>query len=132
MSRSSDKFCLQWNSFRENTSSTFAQLREDKNFTDVTLVCEDGQQVKAHKFVLASSSSFFNALLKKNIHPHPLIYMRGLRLEDILAMMDFIYSTLWGPHNHRVSQQMFINKSHNQNQIQTLRVRFQKYLLMHQ
>ena len=27
-------------------------LREDKEFTDVTLACEDGQQVEAHKVVL--------------------------------------------------------------------------------
>ena len=40
--------CLQWNDFGENVSSAFGDLREDKEFTDVTLACEDGQQVEVH------------------------------------------------------------------------------------
>ena len=91
MPRSSDKFCLQWNSFRENTSSTFGELREDKDFTDVTLACEDGHQVETHKVVLISASPFFLNLLKRNKHPHPLVYMKGISSEDLMAMIDFLY-----------------------------------------
>ena len=79
MMGSVEKLCLQWNDFKENITSSFRDLREDREFTDVTLACEDGQQVEAHKLVLVSSSPFFMELLKKNKHPHPLIYMRGLR-----------------------------------------------------
>ena len=86
-----EKLCLQWNDFKENISSSFRELREDSEFTDVTLACEDGQQIEAHKVVLASSSPFFMELLKKTKHPHPLIYMRGLRSEDLVAIMDFLY-----------------------------------------
>ena len=50
----SEKLCLQWNEFKQNISASFQDLREDKDFNDVTLVCEDGQQVEAHKVVLAS------------------------------------------------------------------------------
>ena len=70
----SEKLCLQWNDFQENITSTFKELREDTELTDVTLACEDGQQIETHKVVLASSSPFFMELLKKNEHPHPLIY----------------------------------------------------------
>jgi len=51
MQKSGEKLCLQWNEFNENTSSAFRDLRDDKEFTDVTLACEDGQQVEAHKVV---------------------------------------------------------------------------------
>ena len=91
MMDTSEKLCIQWNDFKENTFSTFRELREDREFTDVTLACEDGQQIEAHKVVLVSSSPFFMELLKKNRHPHPLIYMRGLRSEDLMAIMDFLY-----------------------------------------
>ena len=86
-----EKLCLQWNEFKENISSSLRELREDREFADVTLACEDGQQIEAHKVVLASSSPFFMELLKKTKHPHPLIYMRGLRSEDLVAIMDFLY-----------------------------------------
>ena len=31
------------------------------------------------------------SLLKRNKHPHPLIYMRGLKSEDLSTMIDFLY-----------------------------------------
>merc|ERR1711934_691880 len=92
MPQSSDeKLCLQWNDFQTNLTSAFRDLREDKEFTDVTLACEDGQQVEVHKVVLVSSSPFFRNLLQKHKHPHPLIYMRGLKSKDLVAMINFLY-----------------------------------------
>ena len=57
----------------------------------MTLACEDGKQVEAHKVVLASSSPFFQNLLRRNKHPHPLIYMRGAKSDDLLVVVDFLY-----------------------------------------
>ena len=86
-----EKLCLQWNNFQQNVKFAFGNLREDKYFTDVTLACEDGQQLEAHKVIMAASSPFFQKLLETNKHPHPLIYMRGLKSEDLVAIVDFLY-----------------------------------------
>ena len=91
MTNTDEKLCLQWNDFKENVSSAFGELRQDKEFTDVTLVCEDGQQVEAHKVVLVASSPFFLNILKRNKHPHPLVYMRGVTPENLMPMVDFFY-----------------------------------------
>ena len=87
----SEKLCLQWNDFKENAIGAFGNLREDADFADVTLACEDGKQVEAHKVILAASSPFFQNLLRRNKHPHPLIYMRGVKSDDLLAIVDFLY-----------------------------------------
>ena len=87
----SEKLCLQWNDFQDNIKIAFGNLREDNDFADVTLACEDGQQVEAHKVILAASSPFFQKLLGRNKHPHPLIYMRGMKSDDLLAIVDFLY-----------------------------------------
>ena len=87
----SEKLCLQWNDFQDNIKSVFGNLRGDNDFADVTLACEDGQQVEAHKVILAASSPFFQKLLGRNKHPHPLIYMRGVKSDDLLAILDFLY-----------------------------------------
>ena len=89
----SEKLCLQWNDFQENVNTAFGNLREDKEFTDVTLACEDGKQIEAHKVILAASSPFFQNLLNKNVkkHLHPLIYMKGVKFEDLCAIVDFLY-----------------------------------------
>ena len=87
----SEKFCLKWNDFQKSITSSFEILKSDIDFTDVTLACEDGQQIEAHKVILASSSPFFQNLLKKNKHPHPLIFMRGVKHEELSAIVDFLY-----------------------------------------
>ena len=58
---------------------------------DVTLACDDGQQIEAHKVILASSSQLFKDLLKGNKHPHPIIYMRRIKSEDLVSIIDLLY-----------------------------------------
>ena len=86
-----EKLCLQWNEYQNIFIKAFRDLRNDEALTDVTLVCEDGKQIKAHKVVLASTSPFFLDLLKRNKHPHPLVYMKGIKSENIFALVDFLY-----------------------------------------
>jgi len=87
---SDSKFCLRWNDFETNISVAFRELREDKDFFDVTLACDD-QQVQAHKVILAACSPFFRGVLKKNQHAHPLLYMRNVKHTDLLAVLNFMY-----------------------------------------
>ena len=87
----SEKLCLQWNEFKESANVLFENLREDNDFADVTLACEDGKEVKAHKVILAASSPLFKTLLTKHKHPHPLIFIRGINSENLEAIVDFLY-----------------------------------------
>ena len=86
-----ERLCLKWNDFQENVNAAFGNLREDNEFADVTLACEDGQQIEAHKVILAASSPFFQTLLRRNRHPHPLIFMKGMQSENLQAIVDFLY-----------------------------------------
>ena len=87
-----EKISLKWEDFQENVTSAFGTLKESGDFVDVTLVCEDGQLVKAHRVILASTSPYFMSILGKSIHPQPLIYMRGVLFEDLVGIVDFLYS----------------------------------------
>ena len=88
----SEKLCLQWNDFNSNVNKAFGNLREDNDFSDVTLASEDGRQVEAHKVLLAAASPFFKEMLLKKKHSHPLIYMRGVKTDTLIAMVDFLYT----------------------------------------
>ena len=69
--QNSEKLCPKWNDFQENLNSAFGGFRNDHDFANVTLACEDGTQIVTHKLILASSRPFFMEILKKNKHPHP-------------------------------------------------------------
>ena len=87
----SEKLCLNWNNFQENLNSAFGTLRKDTDLTDVTLACEDDRQIEAHKVVLSVSSPFFENLFKRNKHSHPLVFMRGVKSDVLIAIIDFLY-----------------------------------------
>merc|ERR1712012_1230819 len=86
----SEKFCLRWNDFETNISVAFRELREDKDFFDVTLACDD-QQMQAHKVILSACSPFFRSVLKKNAHAHPLLFLKGVKYVDLEAVLNFMY-----------------------------------------
>ena len=85
------KLLVNWDDFSANSCSLIKKLRASSDFADVTLACEDGEQVEVHKFLLAAASPFFQNLLRRNTHPHPIIYMRGVDSAVLLAIVDFLY-----------------------------------------
>jgi len=87
---STEKFCLRWNDFESNISKAFSEIREDKEFFDVTLACDD-DQVPAHKVILSACSPFFRGVLRRNKHEHPLLYLKGVKYSDLLAVLNFMY-----------------------------------------
>jgi len=86
----SEKFCLRWNDFETNISSAFRELREDKDFFDVTLACDD-EQIQVHKVILSACSPFFRNVLRRNPHQHPLLFLKGVKYSDLQSVLNFMY-----------------------------------------
>jgi len=87
---SSEKFCLKWNDFESNISSAFKDIRDEKEFFDITIACED-DQLQAHKVILSACSPFFKNVLRRNQHQHPLLYLKGVSFKDMEAVLNFMY-----------------------------------------
>ena len=87
---STEKFCLCWNDFESNISTAFQELREDKDFFDVTLACDD-DQIQGHKVILSACSPFFRSILRRNRHEHPLLYLKGVKYADLVSVLNFMY-----------------------------------------
>lgn len=61
-------------------------------FVDVTLSCEGGTQLRAHKVVLAACSPYFQSVLQHNPCKHPIIIMpRDVIFTDLRAIIEFVY-----------------------------------------
>eukprot|EP00092_Neocalanus_flemingeri_P018398 GFUD01019911.1.p1 GENE.GFUD01019911.1~~GFUD01019911.1.p1 ORF type:complete len:240 (-),score=51.76 GFUD01019911.1:310-939(-) len=86
-----EQLVLRLNNFEKSIGGIFTELRENEDFFDVTLVCDDNQ-VRAHKIILSSCSSFFKSILRRNPHQHPLLYLKGVKFDQIIAILNFMYS----------------------------------------
>mgnify|MGYP001410850211 FL=1 len=88
----SEKFCIKWKDFETNVSKSFGLLRNDDYLHDVTLVCDDNQQVSAHKLVLSACSEFFKSIFKNNKHQSPLICLDGISSKELKDILDYMYN----------------------------------------
>ena len=86
-----NQFCLKWNGFHNNVISSYGELQATNDFSDVTLVGEDNQLIKAHRVILSASSPFFKSILNMNTHFYPIIYMRGLKGKNLVGIINLIY-----------------------------------------
>ena len=87
-----EKVFLKSQNFQEDLSLSLQRLRADGDFTDVTLVCEDGEQFGAHRVILASLSPVFESIFKRNgHHSNPLMYMRGVESSPLGQVLHFLY-----------------------------------------
>ena len=84
-------FSLRWKYFHTNISSSLKDLYTETSSTDVTLVSDDQIQFQAHKFVLSACSPVLKNLLLNNPHSHPLIYLRGVKQQELGSILQFMY-----------------------------------------
>merc|ERR1711997_499011 len=93
MGGSSDNFCLRWNDFESNISTSFRELRDDSEFFDVTLCCDNGTDiVPAHKVILAACSPLFRKILSRQKNQqNPFLYLKGIHLKEMKAVLNFMY-----------------------------------------
>ena len=86
-----ENYTLSWSDFQKGTSETFKNLADDTDFLDVTLACDDGKSVQAHKIILSSASTVLKQIFTNHPHQHPLIYLKGIKHRYLEAIFRFIY-----------------------------------------
>ena len=87
----SENYSIGWNTFEDHLKETSKKLYDKKYFADVTLVSEDLVQIQAHRFTLSSSSPVLEKLLLMNQDSRALIYLKGIKHEELEAVTKFIY-----------------------------------------
>ena len=89
MATMSEKVSLGWNDFQINLNSTLEAHLNSSDFTDVTLVSADGQQL-AHRIVLSAGSPLLAKLLT-SLPPNPVLYFWDLQASLLSTLVEFLY-----------------------------------------
>uniref|UniRef100_A0A1Y1LGZ7 BTB domain-containing protein n=1 Tax=Photinus pyralis TaxID=7054 RepID=A0A1Y1LGZ7_PHOPY len=85
-----EQFCLKWNNFQTTLINAFGSLQNTEDLTDVTLTCE-GFKIKAHKIILSACSPYFRSIFKENPCPHPVVILKDVSYQDLIAVLNFMY-----------------------------------------
>ena len=86
-------FSIDWKDFKATSTKRFEGFVGKDDFSDVTLVCGDGQRIPGHQVILATGCTFFKHLLEEeHANPKPLIFLRGIEAALLEPLILFLYT----------------------------------------
>ena len=67
------------------------EMMKSSYIADVTLVCDDKIQFKAHLIILSACSSVFKSIINDLSQNSSVIYLRGIQHQEMESILEFIY-----------------------------------------
>ena len=78
-------------SFNYHILDNMKHLLTSNQFADVTLVCDDNTQFRAHSFVLSACSTVFSNLFNGESQSNAAVFLNGINQRDISLILKFMY-----------------------------------------
>jgi len=106
-----EKYNLHWHTYSDRLRDMLYNLRKSEYLTDVTLVCDDQRQFKAHKLVLSACSTVFKNIIDNLPLNCSVIYLRGIQHQEIESILEFMYLGVATFYQERMKE--FLNVAKN-------------------
>ena len=74
-----EKSNLNWHTYSDHLREILHEMMKSNELTEVTLICDDKNQFKAHKIVLSACSSVFKSIINDLPQNSSVIYLRGIQ-----------------------------------------------------
>ena len=86
-----EKYNLNWHTYSDHLREMLHNMMKSDKLTDVTLVCDDQKQFKAHKIVLSACSTVFKNIIESLPSSSSVIYLRGIHHYEMESILEFMY-----------------------------------------
>ena len=86
-----EKCDLNWHTYSNHLREMLQEMFNSNELTDVTLVCDDKRQLKAHRIVLSACSSVFKSIIHDLPTNSSVIYLRGIQHQEMESILEFMY-----------------------------------------
>ena len=83
-----EKYNLNWHTYSVHLREMLHEMMKSDELTDVTLVCDDKRQFKAHKIVLSACSSIFKGIISTLPQTNSIIYLRGIQHQEMESILE--------------------------------------------
>merc|ERR1712126_447748 len=105
------KYNLNWHTYSDHLRDLLHNMRKSEYLTDVTLVCDDQKQYKAHKIVLSACSTAFKNIIDSLPLNSSVIYLRGIQHQEMESILEFMYLGVATFYQERMNE--FLNVAKN-------------------
>ena len=106
-----EKYNLNWHTYSDHLSKMLHDMMKSEELTDVTLVCDDKRQFRAHKIVLSACSSVFKQIIKDLPINSSVIYLRGIQHQEMESIIEFMYLGVATFYQERMDEFLNVAKS---------------------
>ena len=106
-----EKYNLNWHTYSDHLREMLHEMMKSNELTDVTLVCDDKRQFKAHKIVLSACSSVFKSIINGLPQNSSVIYLRGIQHQEMESILEFMYLGVATFYQERMNEFLNVAKS---------------------
>ena len=106
-----EKYNLNWHTYSDHLRGMLHEMMKSNELTDVTLVCDDKKQFRAHKIVLSACSSVFKCIISDLPQNCSVIYLRGIQHQEMESILEFMYLGVATFYQDRMNE--FLNVAKN-------------------
>ena len=112
MMQSQDRYSFTWQTYSDHLRETLKEMMTSTDFTDVTLVTDDKQHIRAHRNILSACSPVFKNILKLGSgNTQPVIYLRGIQYSELESIMQYIYLGEARLHEERMGEFLVVSRN---------------------
>jgi len=106
-----EKYNLNWHTYTDHLREMLHKMMKSNELTDITLVCDDKRQFKAHKIVLSACSSVFKNIISDLPQNSSVIYLKGIQHQEMESILEFMYLGVATFYQERMNE--FLNVAKN-------------------
>ena len=112
MHHQKNHYTFTWRRNSDHLRDALKEMMTSSEFTDVTLVTDDKQLIRAHRNILGACSPVFKNILQLEINSaNPVIYLRGIQHSEIESILQFIYLGEARIYKERMSEFLIVSKN---------------------
>ena len=105
------KVTIDWPTNIDNLEKTLHNMLMPNELTDVTFICDDKRQFKAHKIVLSACSTVLKNILNDHPQDSSIIYLTGIQHQEMESILEFMYLGVATFYQERMNE--FLNVAKN-------------------
>ena len=99
-----ENYHLGWKNYADHLKDMLYMLFKSNEQTDVTIVCDDKKQIKAHKIVLSACSTVFKSIINDLPQYNSVIYLKGIQHQEMECILEFMYQGVTTFNVERIDQ----------------------------
>lgn len=88
-----DAESVRWDRHQSHLQTRLSNQLKQNRFCDITLACEDGQILKAHRSILCACSDYFDNILSITYTGRDtVVILKDCEYEDVKLLIQYMYS----------------------------------------